>query len=136
RSTSMRLGGYAALAMPATEYLDAMRARTRIRQALQATYAGFDAIIAPGRAELPPNADGPFRWSRAAGIAVGALISSTNLVGLPAVCVPTGFSASGLPTSMQLTGSAWKEAELLAIAAQYQKVTDHHNKRPPEKKLE
>jgi aspartyl-tRNA(Asn)/glutamyl-tRNA(Gln) amidotransferase subunit A len=136
RSSGMRLGGYAALTLPATEYLDAMRARTRMRNALQKTYASFDAIVAPGRAELAPNADGPFRWSGAGGAAIGALITSTNLIGLPAVCVPTGFSASGLPTSLQFTGPAWKEAELLALASRYQSKTTHHGERPPEKNFD
>lgn len=135
RSKSMRLGGYAALMTPATEYLDAMRARTRMRKALNAVYAKYDALVAPGRAELPPNAKGEFRWGRASGPAAGAMIVSTNLVGLPAVCVPSGFSKSGLPTSMQLTGKAWGEAELLALASAYQAATEHHLKRPPEKAL-
>lgn len=135
RSKSMRLGGYAALTLPATEYLDAMRARTRLRKALNAAYAGFDAIIAPGRSELPMNAIGPFEWGRYGGAAVGLMITATNLVGLPAICLPTGFSKTDLPTSMQLTGPAWTETELIAIAAAYQKTTDHHTKQPPEKQL-
>jgi aspartyl-tRNA(Asn)/glutamyl-tRNA(Gln) amidotransferase subunit A len=132
RSRAMRLGGYAALATPATEYLDAMRARTRLRKALNAAYAPFDAIVAPGRAELPVNAEGPFRWPAFSGAAVGALITSTNLVGLPAVCVPTGFGPGNLPTSLQFTGPAWKEADLLALAREYQTQTSHHQKHPPE----
>jgi aspartyl-tRNA(Asn)/glutamyl-tRNA(Gln) amidotransferase subunit A len=135
RSKSMRLGGYAALTLPATEYLDAMRARTRLRKALNAAYAGFDAIIAPGVSGLALNADGPFKRGGGGSATVGLMGAATNLIGLPAVCVPTGFSKGGLPTSMQLTGPAWSEAGLLAIARAYQEATDHHAKQPPEKPL-
>lgn len=135
KSKSMRLGGYAAQATSAMEYLDAMRARGRMRKALNAVYAKYDAIIAPGRSTVANNADGPFKYGRYSGPAVGAMIVATNLIGLPAVCVPIGPGRAGLPTSLQITGKAWSEADLLAIAKAYQSATDWHAKQPPEKPL-
>jgi Asp-tRNA(Asn)/Glu-tRNA(Gln) amidotransferase A subunit family amidase len=36
-----------------------------------------------------------------------------NLLGLPALSVPVGYDARGLPIGLQLTGRAWEEALLL-----------------------
>jgi aspartyl-tRNA(Asn)/glutamyl-tRNA(Gln) amidotransferase subunit A len=45
--------------------------------------------------------------------------------------VPNGFGEHGLPTSLTLTGRAWDEAKLIAIARAYQAATDWHTRRPP-----
>ena len=86
--------------------------RLRLRQA-----AGPARVHASARAPRPPSAP--------------ATIPAGNLAGVPAVCVPNGFGANGLPTSLQLIGRAFSEATLLAIADRYQQATDWHRKRPP-----
>jgi aspartyl-tRNA(Asn)/glutamyl-tRNA(Gln) amidotransferase subunit A len=46
-----------------------------------------------------------------------------NLVGLPAVAVPSGLSAEGLPLSLQLLGRPFDEALLLRVAGAFEAVT-------------
>ena len=53
----------------------------------------------------------------------------TSLAGLPAISLPCGFS-NGLPMGMQLIAPAFREDLLLELAAQYQRQTDWHLKRP------
>ena len=53
-----------------------------------------------------------------------------NGAGLPAVAVPNGFGARGLPTSLQFMGRAWEENGVLAAACAYQSVTDWHTRHP------
>jgi aspartyl-tRNA(Asn)/glutamyl-tRNA(Gln) amidotransferase subunit A len=53
-----------------------------------------------------------------------------NGAGLPAVAVPNGFGARGLPTSLQFMGRAWEENTILAAARAYQSVTDWHRRHP------
>ncbi len=48
----------------------------------------------------------------------------------PAISIPCGFSAAGLPIGVQLIAAPWAEARLLAVAAAFQAVTDHHLRRP------
>jgi aspartyl-tRNA(Asn)/glutamyl-tRNA(Gln) amidotransferase subunit A len=55
-----------------------------------------------------------------------------NGAGLPAVAVPNGFGARGLPTSLQFMGRAWEENTILAAARAYQSVTDWHDRHPAE----
>lgn len=52
-----------------------------------------------------------------------------SLSGLPALSVPCGFSAEGLPVGMQLIGP--RADVLLRVAAGYQAHTNWHKRRPP-----
>ena len=49
----------------------------------------------------------------------------------PALTVPCGFDAEGLPIGIQLVGRHWAEGTLLAAAHAYQEATDWHRRRPP-----
>ena len=55
-----------------------------------------------------------------------------NFVGLPAVSVPCGFGADGLPVGLQIVGRSNEEATVLAIAHAYEQATPWHTRRPPE----
>jgi aspartyl-tRNA(Asn)/glutamyl-tRNA(Gln) amidotransferase subunit A len=44
--------------------------------------------------------------------------------------VPNGFSADGLPTSLQVVGAAGAEALVLRIGQAYQAATDWHLRAP------
>jgi aspartyl-tRNA(Asn)/glutamyl-tRNA(Gln) amidotransferase subunit A len=57
------------------------------------------------------------------------------LAGLPALSVPCGFDAAGLPVGLQLMGKAFSEALLLGAAARYQQETDWHLRVPTETPL-
>ena len=46
-----------------------------------------------------------------------------NVTGNPAMSIPTGFSASGLPLSMQIVGRAFDDATVLRIGAAFEAAT-------------
>ena len=50
--------------------------------------------------------------------------------GLPTITVPCGFSKSGLPVGLQISGANWREGDILALAHAFQKATDWHTRRP------
>jgi amidase len=54
-----------------------------------------------------------------------------DLAGVPAICVPCGFSADGLPFSLQLTGRRLSEAMLCRVAFAYEQATDWRRRHPP-----
>ena len=55
---------------------------------------------------------------------------SVNLAGLPAMSIPAGFDAGGLPVGLHLIGQYFDEARLLNIAHRYQQATDWHLRAP------
>ena len=56
---------------------------------------------------------------------------SANLVGLPGISVPCGFSRAGLPIGLQLLAAPFEEEKLLRVARMYERATDWHTKRAP-----
>ena len=55
---------------------------------------------------------------------------SINLAGIPAVALPCGFDAKGMPIGMQLLGKALSEETLLNMGCAYQQATDWHKCKP------
>ncbi len=53
-----------------------------------------------------------------------------NLVGIPGISVPCGFSKDGLPIGLQLLGRHFDEATLLQAAYAFEQHTDYHLRRP------
>jgi aspartyl-tRNA(Asn)/glutamyl-tRNA(Gln) amidotransferase subunit A len=56
--------------------------------------------------------------------------TAANLAGLPAMSVPCGFGAGGMPVGLQLVGDYFAEARMLQAAHQYQLATDWHLRAP------
>ena len=57
--------------------------------------------------------------------------AAVNLAGLPAMSIPAGFDAGGLPVGLHIVAPYLDEAKLMRAAHQFQTHTDHHLKSPP-----
>jgi aspartyl-tRNA(Asn)/glutamyl-tRNA(Gln) amidotransferase subunit A len=66
----------------------------------------------------------------AAAARLTAYTSPFNLVGLPAISIPCGADASGLPIGLQLVARPWAEARLLRIARAFERATAWSGRRP------
>ncbi|MBM3771546.1 MAG: amidase [Acidimicrobiia bacterium] len=55
--------------------------------------------------------------------------SWVNMLGVPAIVVPAGFYASGLPFGLEFSGHPWKDGDLLTIAYAWEQAT--RLRRPP-----
>jgi amidase len=54
-----------------------------------------------------------------------------DLAGVPAICLPCGFSPDGLPYNIQFTGRRLSEAMLCRVAYAYEQATDWRERHPP-----
>ena len=59
-----------------------------------------------------------------------------NLAGIPAMAIPTGFSSTGLPLSMQIVSGAFNEAAAFKAGDAFQRLTDFHLRIPTHARLE
>ncbi len=123
-----------ALETPATDYIRAMRVRSRVQQGFRDLFLDCDMLLSPARFDTAPNAseplDGPIAGPRPASRGLSGLIPAGNLAGLPALSLPCGF-AGGLPIAISLVGRPFSENELCAIGVAFQRQTDWHRRRPP-----
>jgi Asp-tRNA(Asn)/Glu-tRNA(Gln) amidotransferase A subunit family amidase len=104
------------------EYWEHVARRDLLRQAVLRAMADhrLDALLYP-----------PIRRKAAR---IGEHQAGTNChlsanSGLPALVVPAGFTADGLPVGVELMGRPWSEALLLRLAYAYEQATGH--RRPP-----
>ncbi len=98
-------------------YRRAQRVRTLIKQDFENVYAdGVDAILTPA---TPSAAFGLGEMASADPIQMylnDVFTVTVNLAGLPAISVPAGLDAQGLPLGLQLIGKPWEEGDLLNTA--------------------
>lgn len=124
----------AGLEIKAVDYIAALRACRRLRQNLERVFERVDLLLTPTRDTVAPRMaeDGrvlevyPYQ---AAGRPTRTI--AFNAGGQPAISIPCGFDADGLPVGLQLAGRLFDDATVLRAAHAYQQATDWHLRRPP-----
>jgi aspartyl-tRNA(Asn)/glutamyl-tRNA(Gln) amidotransferase subunit A len=120
----------------ATAYVRSQRVRRIVQQAVRRTFEehDLDALAAP---TLPlttmPVDELSVDLTGSGETALSAFIHHcflANVVGIPSLSVPAGFSRAGLPVGMQLFGRPFGEGALFRIGDAYQGETDWHDRHP------
>src|SRR3954470_13741143 len=110
----------------ARDYLAALAERDALKQRFLAALDGIDALLTPTtqspavRVETVDQTTTPAHFTRLG-----------NLLELCALAVPDGFTATGLPLSLQIMCRPYDEATALRIGWAYQQATDWHERHPP-----
>src|SRR6266566_1262354 len=131
RTRSLLLQGQT---IPAVDYLRAQQQRRAFSSNLRSIMQGMNALVLPTLpmpAILIEQADTDILIDGVTENATAALLRLTmpfNLAGLPAISVPCGFSAGGLPIGLQVVGKPFEESMILRIAHAYQQLTDWHRR--------
>jgi aspartyl-tRNA(Asn)/glutamyl-tRNA(Gln) amidotransferase subunit A len=135
RGTRRRL--LAAALIPAALVQKAQQARALIRAQVLDALARFDVLLAP-TSHRPAPAIAAFTAPITSAAEAAArfftrrsFTTPAALAGTPALAVPCGFSASGLPLSLQVIGRRFEDATVLRVGHAYQRATDWHRRRPP-----
>ena len=110
-------------------YLKAQRVRTLIKRDFDQAFQRCDVIVTP---TSPTTA---FRLGEKTENPLQMYLSdictiSANLAGLPALSLPCGFDADGMPIGMQIIGKQFDEATILRLAYHYEQSTDWHERKP------
>jgi aspartyl-tRNA(Asn)/glutamyl-tRNA(Gln) amidotransferase subunit A len=96
-------------------YLKAQQVRTLLRQDYEQAFASCDVVAMPTTPtpafKLGEKTDDPLQMYLSDVFTVSA-----NLTGLPAISIPAGQNAEGLPLGVQLTGRMFDEVTLLSAA--------------------
>lgn len=96
--------------IPAVEYINASRIRYELIQSMHKIMDTIDLYLAPS-------------WE-------GNNLLLTNLTGHPCIVIPNGFSKSGTPESITITGRLFEEGKIIAFAKLLQDKTNFHKRHP------
>jgi aspartyl-tRNA(Asn)/glutamyl-tRNA(Gln) amidotransferase subunit A len=112
-------------------YIEGRRQMQIARNTADAFFADVDVLVLPTVQVLPDTI---------ANVLAGTtlpndlpLLRNTlpfNVLGVPAISVPCGFAANGLPVGLMIVGPRLGEARVLALAHAYQQATEWQMRRP------
>jgi len=117
----------------AEAYIAGRRELDRLRRAVREVFTAVDLLITPTtpispatiaestEADVPPPGGVTFSLRNT---------QPFDIFGLPAISVPCGFTSSGLPIGLQISGPHWGEPAVLALAHAYEQATEWHTRRP------
>jgi aspartyl-tRNA(Asn)/glutamyl-tRNA(Gln) amidotransferase subunit A len=107
--------------LPATDYIHAQRLRKQMQREFARVWSAVDCLITPTTPNTAPRIGqstvklgGREEDVR---LATTRLVRAMNLLGLPALSMPCGLSADGLPMGLQIVGPAFHEALILRVGA-------------------
>ncbi len=110
------------------QYALARQGQRRWRRYMEQVFDRYDALLAPTCGMGAPLIE------ESDGVETTRLLTrftySLNLAALPVLSIPCGFTAEGLPISLQIAARQWQETLVLRAAWAYQQATDWHLRRP------
>ena len=110
------------------QYAQSLRWMEGWRHRLRLIFKDVDALLSP-TTPLPAAMIEGLDFGKAIR-AIPRFSSVYPAGGLPSLAVPCGFTADGLPLSLELAGPSFGEAQILRLGHAFQGVTDHHLKTP------
>jgi len=116
------------------DYINAQWELQRLRKLIDDSFVDYDLVALPTMRVLPGTINEALEREENVGPAREPSETSNcvpfNTFGIPAVSIPCGFSASGLPVGLMIAGPRFSEGRVLALANAYEKATQWHLRRP------
>jgi aspartyl-tRNA(Asn)/glutamyl-tRNA(Gln) amidotransferase subunit A len=101
--------------VPATAYLKALQVQKQLKARFAALFEEVDAVLSPAVPWVAPAEDPALEGEGGAGEMLYSAIY--NLTGLPALVLPMGLGAAGMPVGLQVVSIWQSEAMLLSLGA-------------------
>ncbi len=116
----------------ASAYIQSRRQLDQIRRSISRHLENVDLVITP-TSPVPTFSLADLREPDSARAKELIMLRNTrpfNVLGLPSISVPCGFTLAGMPIGMQITGPPGGEATVLRLASAYGKATEWHHRYP------
>lgn len=111
----------------AADYVNALRVRRRLAQSFHALFADIDVAVTASAMDPACRIDDPAEIERTYARQARAPF---NVTGGPALAVPAGFTATGLPLGLQIVGAPFSEALVYRVAHAYEQATPWSARHP------
>jgi len=125
----------ASAGLSVVDYLRAVTARQVLTDALRRFFERYDLLLTPTLSlpAFPLSLVGPREVAGREVTHLGwTLCYPFNYSGQPAVSVPAGWTASGLPVGLQIVGRRLEDGLVLRAAAALEAIRPWASRRPPE----
>ena len=110
-------------------YKKAQKARSVFIKNYSSVLSKYDAILSPVTT-CGPTKFGELLDDPVMNMMMDVYNVTVNIVGVPSLALPCGFTQAGLPMGMQLIGNMYGEKTLISLGNAYQEATDWHTKIP------
>ena len=119
--------------LPAQAYYKAQQLRTLLRQQVLDSLEKYDVLVLPtsGKGAQPLENDPPITSKETASRLAFLFTRIFNLASCPALSVPCGLDARGLPVGLQSGARPGSEETIFKVAHAYEQATEWHTVRPP-----
>ena len=114
-------------------YIEAKLRLEQVRRTVPNTLRGVDAVLTPTTPVVAPKASevpSTFDEIMANDAMLWRNTRPFNLLAMPTISIPCGFTDFGMPVGLQLSGAPWQELQLLQIAHAYERATNWNTRRP------
>ena len=118
-----RIGGL----FSASDYVQSQRIRKVVNRECAEVLQKVDVLVTPTMTQPAAAFEG---YDATSNITGRSFTAPFNLTGLPAISVPCGFTASGLPVGMQIAGKPFDEPGAIRAAYAYQQEARWFEQRP------
>lgn len=113
----------------AVDYVKAQRVRRQVRDACLHALGPDDVLLTPTLPCVPPLTGQSAITVEGRTLPAAAMLtrftSPFNAMGLPALSLPCGFDAEGLPISVQLVGRPGEDVRVLSVGRWVEKLLDY-----------
>jgi aspartyl-tRNA(Asn)/glutamyl-tRNA(Gln) amidotransferase subunit A len=111
-------------------YGRAQRVRQKLREEFDAVFRDFDVLLTPTSPEaafkIGEKLDDPLTM-----YLNDVFTTPASLVGIPAMSVPSGFNAAGLPLALQIMAPHFGEKIMFRVGAFFEGETSYWRREPP-----
>jgi aspartyl-tRNA(Asn)/glutamyl-tRNA(Gln) amidotransferase subunit A len=117
-----------------TEYVNARRKLDELRRSARLLFENVDLVVTP-TCPVPPFSIEDLLSDpatlRAKELQMLQNTRPFNILGLPTISIPCGFTSNRLPIGLQISGPPGDEGNVLRLAHAYEQATSWHKQNPP-----
>jgi aspartyl-tRNA(Asn)/glutamyl-tRNA(Gln) amidotransferase subunit A len=118
----------------ASAYIEGKRELDRLRREVADVFSTVDVLVTPTTPILPQTVDEALNSPTVpppGGVAPSLRNTQPfDIYGLPTISIPCGFSRTGLPIGLQISGPHLGEPQVLALARAFEQATEWHRRSP------